>query len=235
MASLSQKIRAQIRDLGPRDALLYAAARAAAAGTAGRVRIVKYVFVAQPIPPAEAEAPAAARASFSFVRPTSADWPGFLEVERPASVLAVRFAQGARCVAALNKDGQLAGFAWYTLGAYEEDEVRARFVPAPAGRSAWDFDVMVMPRYRMGRLFGQLWRETGADLRQHGVTHTISRISAFNAASLTSHRRLGARLVGQALFVRAGPLQWMRSTVPPHWHMSRQVDDRPRLDVGTAG
>ncbi|MCC6198362.1 MAG: GNAT family N-acetyltransferase, partial [Burkholderiales bacterium] len=156
------------------------------------------------------------------------------EADRPAEVIAARFAQGARCLAAA-KQGRLAGFLWFVVGPYEEDEVRARFVPEPAGAASWDFDVMVLPQYRMGRLFSYLWTRANAELAKAGVRHTMSRISAFNAGSLASHQRLGATIAGSALFVCAGRLQVMRSSLRPHWHVSWRPDQRPVLIVAAAG
>ena len=104
-------------------------------------------------------------------------------------MISARFAQGARCLAAVTNESELAGFLWFTVGPYEEDEVRARFCPEPSGASAWDFDVWVLPRYRMGRLLSYLWGVAGAQLTAEGVGQTVSRISAFNAESLASHRR----------------------------------------------
>jgi hypothetical protein len=156
------------------------------------------------------------------------------QADRPASTLASRFAQGARCLVAAKQD-ELAGFLWFVTGPYEEDEVRARFVPGPAGAAAWDFDVLVMPQYRMGRLFSYLWARANAELAARGVRHTMSRISAFNAASLASHKRLGASIVGSALFVCVGRLQLMRSSLRPGWHFSWRPDQRPTLVVAADG
>src|SRR5207249_3151072 len=140
---------------------LFAASRLLDALFAGRLRIVKYYFMAQQIGP---PGPTAARSgSFSLVW-VDVGCPLFSQVDRPPAVIASRFAQGARCLAAIAEGTQLAGFLWIVVGPYEEDEVRARFCPRPAGAAAWDFDVTIMPRYRMGRLFSYLWHCAGAEL-----------------------------------------------------------------------
>jgi hypothetical protein len=213
--------------MGAGNASLYALSRILSALFGGRVRIVKYYFASQPIAPADG---AGGSGSFSLA------WalPGsrlFVQVERPPSVIDARFAQGAHCLAATVRDSELAGFLWFVVGPYDEDEVRARFVPVPAGKAAWDFDVTVMPRYRMGRLFGYLWRRAAAELSSRGVTSSVSRISAFNPASIASHRRLGARIVGNALFVCIGSLQLMRASNGPRWHVSWRDDQRPTLEI----
>ncbi|HKP66213.1 MAG TPA: hypothetical protein VJX31_06275 [Casimicrobiaceae bacterium] len=149
-------------------------------------------------------------------------------------MIAARFAQGACCLAATVHGNELAGFLWFVVGAYDEDEVRARFVPAPRGKAAWDFDVTIMPRYRMGRLFGYLWQRATVELTQRGVTSSVSRISAFNPASIASHRRLGARIVGNALFLCFGPVQLMRASHAPRWHLSWRDDQRPTLEIDSS-
>jgi len=196
------------------------------------IRIVKYHFTAQPVPGSDSGR--WIRSGTFDIEWADAHCKWLAEADRPADVIATRFAQGARCLAAA-KQGRLAGFLWYVVGPYEEDEVRARFVPEPAGAAAWDFDVMVLPPYRMGRLFSYLWARANAELAAAGVRHTMSRISAFNAGSLASHRRLGARIVGSALFVCVGRVQVMHASLPPHWHASWRADQRPTLAIAAAG
>lgn len=202
-------------------------------GAAGiPIRIVKYHFTVQPVS-------GAGRGGWTRSGTFDIDWADphcklLGDADRPTEILAGRFAQGARCLAAA-KDGRLAGFLWFVVGPYEEDEVRARFVPEPAGAAAWDFDVMVLPQFRMGRLFSYLWARANAELAAVGVRYTMSRISAFNAGSLASHKRLGATIAGSASFVCVGRLQLMRSSLPPRWHVSWRPDQRPTLVVAAAG
>jgi len=214
--------------MGAGNAALYVASRALAALSRGRARIVKYHFVAQPV---VASGGGSASGSFTLAW-AEPDSPLFAQVERPPAVLAARFAMGARCLAATIRDGsELAGFLWFVVGPYDEDEVRAQFVPAPAGRTSWDFDVTIMPRFRMGRLFGYLWRRGSDELAARGVTQSVSRISAFNPVSLASHRRLGARIVGSATFLCIGKWELMRASTPPRWHVSWRDAQRPTLVI----
>jgi hypothetical protein len=219
--------------MGRTNACLYALSRVLQRVLGNRIRFVKYYFVAQPVPACEPASPLLRPGTFSL------DWadatsPLLAQMDRPPAVIAERFAQGARCLAATTPAGELAGFLWFVVGPYEEDEVRARFVPKPDQRVAWDFDVTIMPRYRMGRLFSYLWARAGAELRARGVTYTVSRISAFNAGSLASHQRLGARIVGRAVFLCIGPYQLMRASCPSRWHLSRNAQERPVLPIETA-
>jgi hypothetical protein len=217
--------------IGYWNALLFSTSRLSSALLRNRIRIVKYYFTAQPVKvPDDERWVRSATFDFSWA---DRDCRLLQQADRPASTLGSRFAQGARCLVAAKED-QLAGFLWFVTGPYEEDEVRARFVPGPPGAAAWDFDVMVMPRYRMGRLFGYLWARANAELASRGVRHTMSRISAFNAGSLASHKRLGASIVGSALFVCVGRLQLMWSSLRPRWHFSWRSDQRPTVVVTAA-
>ena len=210
------------------NAVLFAASRALSILFRGRVRILKYYITVQPV-----AAPAAQRATRSGayeIEWAQVESPLFAQVERPPAVIAARFAQGARCLVATHQ-GRLAGFLWFIVGPYEEDEVRVRFVPGAPGKAAWDFDVLVLPEYRMGRLFSYMWSRGAAEMWALGVRDTMSRVSAFNAASIAAHRRLGARIVASALFVCLGRWQLMRATVAPHWHFSRRADRRPTLAI----
>jgi hypothetical protein len=221
------KLKSTVATMGAGNASLYALSRALSALFGSRVRIVKYYFVAQPV---SASSGPGASGSFALAW-AERDSPLFAQVERPPDVLAARFAAGARCLAATVRGTELAGFLWFVAGPYDEDEVRARFVPAPAGKACWDFDVTIMPRFRMGRLFGYLWRRAGDELAARGVTQSVSRISAFNPASLSSHRRLGARIVGSATFLCIGRWELMRASARPRWHVSWREAQRPTLVI----
>jgi hypothetical protein len=224
------KLRDTIRAIGLRDTCLFAASRLAQSIFGTRVRILKYYFIAQPL---DAH-PAARRPGAFSLAWVDATSPVFSQIDRPSSVIAARFAQKARCLAATVEDARLAGFLWYVRGPYEEDEVRARFWPKPDGAAVWDFDVSILPQYRMSRLFMYLWSRASAELAAQGITHSLSRVSAFNPPSLAAHRRLGARIVGNAVFVCVGPWQIMRSSVAPRWHFSSRHDQRPTLEIAAS-
>lgn len=123
----------------------------------------------------------------------------------PVPVLAARFAHGAQAVVALRKEEPV-GYAWWCGGGYEEQEVRCTFEVATSETAVFDFDVYVLPSHRMGLGFMSVWHVFMEQLRGAGVTHSYSRISAFNLASRRAHARLGARVIGRAVFVRLGPL-----------------------------
>jgi L-amino acid N-acyltransferase YncA len=154
-------------------------------------------------------------------------------VPRTREVIEQRFARQAQCIVA-RRDGEFAGFIWWCPQQYVEDEVRCVYRWRPTALAAWDYDVYVAPEFRMGRLFTRLWEGAHRRLHEQGVRWTLSRIDAFNAASLAAHRRLGARELGQALFVVAGPWQLARFSVPPRWHFSTRADDCPGLEFDLA-
>jgi hypothetical protein len=148
----------------------------------------------------------------------------------PLEVIRLRYEQEAICLAAF-EGKSLVGYLWLLLGPYEEDEVRCRFIPMPEGKAAWDFDVYVVPGYRFGIGFLRLWDEANRYLKERGIQWTMSRISAFNAVSLASHRRLGARVVGHAVFVVLGPCQLALTTVFPFVHLSISTRSEPKIRI----
>lgn len=213
--------------LGLCDRMLYIASRALARVTSGRVRLVKYRFVAAPVPRASAAAirSRGGRTAIARVYPGDALARQF---PRPAQVIERRFASEATCLAA-RIDDRFVGYAWLQFGPYDEDEVRCRYVTLPPERTSWDFDVYVDPAHRMGRTFVRLWDAAYALLRERGIEWTLSRISAFNAESLRAHARFGARAIGTAVFVCAGRFQLTLASIPPFVHAARDARRRPQF------
>ncbi|MFC7049345.1 hypothetical protein [Emcibacter nanhaiensis] len=146
-------------------------------------------------------------------------------------VLDYRFGQQATCLAAL-KEGQIAALLWYTAGPYNEDEVRATFVP-PAN-NAWDFGVHVEPEFRMTRAFMTLWSEGARRMTERGLVNSLSRISSYNPNSKLSHARMGAREIGRATFLNIGPLQICWSSVPPRFDFSLSRKKKPVFNFSAA-
>lgn len=216
-----------MRELGLSGTLCYALQRAGAK-SGGLLAVHRYHLVAQPV--AAAPLLPARRGRSIAVRRLDPCDPALLALPLDESVLAYRAAQGALCFGAFKQD-EIIGCLWLCLSGYDEDEVRCRYQPAPAGKASWDFDVYLAPAHRSGLGFARLWDEANAFLRQRGVAFSWSRISAFNPASLTSHARLGARVAGQATFLRLGPCQLMIASLPPRWHLSFRKNSRPSLSL----
>jgi hypothetical protein len=164
------------------------------------------------------------------VYPVSEEDPVVRSFPPPLAVIRSRYKQDAICLVAF-EESSLVGYLWLLLGPYEEDEVRCRFIPMPEGKAAWDFDVYVFSRYRLGIGFLRLWDEANRYLRERGIEWTMSRISAFNAVSFASHRKLGARVVGHAVFVVLGPCQLALTTVFPFVHLSVGTRNGPGIRV----
>jgi hypothetical protein len=192
--------------------------------SAGRCRLFGYRFFAQPVadrPLVRSQPNASMR-----VDRVSPDDPITSQFPRPSEVIARRFAEGAVCFVARSGD-RFAGFIWLMLAPYEEDEVRCRYIPTPAETTSWDYDVYVVPDFRMSRAFLRLWDAANAYLHDNGITWTVSRISMFNPSSLGAHARLGVRGVGTAVFVRLGVAEIAFFSMPPHLHVSRRIAKRP--------
>ena len=220
------QIRKLIAELGRREAALYILARLLDSASRGRIRLVRYQFVAQPVPasPQSTSRPS----TTSRIRSIDADDPIVPAFPRPPAVIAQRFADGANCFVAESRE-RFAGFIWLKRDAYEEDEIRCRYEFVPPGRCAWDYDVYVEPEFRIGRTFSRLWETANAHLAADGVRWSLSRISAFNPGSLAAHRRLGIRPLCAATFLVAGPIQLSFLPQPPYLHLGTGPQSRPVL------
>ena len=222
------KILINIRTLGLGATLLYALERLARhLGDAVTVR--SYRLMAQPVRD-RPRLPERRRKGFE-ARPLEAGDAAFGQLPLETATLERRFAQGARCLG-LFRGERLVAALWHQFGDYEEDEVRCRFRLSDATAAAWDFDVYVQPDQRAGFAFAALWDAADATLRESGRRFSLSRISAFNPASLGSHQRLGAREVGRATFIGLGPVQLCHSTLlRPRLHLALRRRERPVITI----
>jgi hypothetical protein len=211
-----------------RDNLLLLIARALRRLSGGRVRFLHYRIVAQPVPPARARAAAGARTlSVERVGP---DHPLLAQFPHRPDALRRRFAERAVCHAA-HRDGELIGYLWLQQTPFADRDAGCIFVPAPAGRAAWDYDLWIAPAWRMSRAFVRLWDEAHAYLRSCGVEWTLSCVHGANRASLASHGRLGARQLSQAWILRFGERQLAAFTQPPFVDLSLFTGARATLEV----
>ena len=226
MSSLDSAIRRSVASLGWGNGLLYILARALDTATGGWCRLVKYYFVVQPVPAQPLTM--LPKASRTRVYQTSPADDIIRRFPRPVDVIARRFTDGAVCFVAENA-GNLVGFIWIRLDGYDEDEVRCEYLLDPVGQLAWDFDAYVAPEFRMSRAFVQLWEAANDFLRRHGYLWTASRISAFNPASLASHRRFGAEHRHTALFLVVGRVQLALLSLRPYIHISAGRASRPAV------
>lgn len=212
--------------------LLYLAHRTLQRLSRGRAGLQVYIFCAQPTQQVELDKMRAD--PNTVVVPVSADSPLIAAFPRPAETIAARFAFGATCYAILVKEC-FAGYLWLARGAYEEDEVRCRYVLPVLPLSVWDFDVYIEPAFRASRIMARLWKDGSAWLREGGVHWSFSRISLFNAASIQSHERLGALYVATGVFAVLGTIQLALLSTRPYIHLGWRHDHRPVLNLSTPG
>jgi hypothetical protein len=171
-----------------------------------------YEFVAQPIASKPLLPAGLSRnLSASEIGPSH---PDLALMPARAEIKQARFEQGARCIATYRK-GELIGYVWYARQRYQEDEVRCTYVLVDDSRSAFDFDVYVMPSQRAGIAFSGIWQNANEHLAAQGVAHTFSRVSRFNLASRRAHARLGAQAVAWGVFLKLGAVECMVASVSP--------------------
>ena len=145
-------------------------------------------------------------------------------------VKASRFDQGATCLGAWRKD-KLIGYLWLCRPVYQEDEVRCTYVLADSERSVFDFDLYILPEHRLGLGFAAVWHGANEHLRSQGIRYTFSRLTRFNVASRRSHDHLGWKRVGQAVILRAGPVELMGATIAPFFHLTWTAGRRATLTL----
>jgi len=229
LASVLDVAWGSLRQLGGLNGTLYCLARILQRLSDERWDLYKYRFVAQTVgqgPLCGERGRNICICSYAHCRDLPPGYP------RPDSVLRQREAQGALSLAAF-RQGRLTGFLWLLFGAYQEDEVRARYVLTSA-QSAWDFDVWIDPDERLGLTFARLWDEANLMLRARAVRWSCSRISVFNSASLRAHKRIGTVTLGSATFLRCGRWQWTCATLTPYLHVSRQAGSFPLFAFDTS-
>lgn len=222
-----KKYKATTAELGHLNAFLYSANRAYTK-TTGRHILWRYVLVAQPVP--SKDRLSVSRGRTIEVRPLNPGDPTLTLLPITVQTIEHRLRQGAICLGAFKND-EIIGCIWLQFGAFDEDEVRCRFVPLPADETAWDFDVYVAPLHRGSLAFLRLWDSANAYLRARGIRWSMSRISAFNKISLTSHARMNACRLGTATYLRLGGCQIMISSLKPFLHLSMRPASKPSVDL----
>ena len=227
-----RKISSTIRQLGWVEGGIYFLSRGFSLLTFGFGRLIRYHFVAQPIPSEGGEK----------MRPSAKSFVGFVDVNdplvssfpRPTTVIKKRFKDGSICLVA--KAGEkFAGFLWLAKSQYEEDEVRCLYQLLRPEESVFDFDVYVEPEFRYGRTFSRLWGFANVHLAAEGVRWSFSRIASSNTESLRSHARLGIRKLFTANFLCLGRVQITIVNVDPYFHISLSERSRPTLGLTSPG
>lgn len=227
MTSPIIKIKKNINEMGALASLLYTLSK-----LIGKLSknsgLHYYLFVTQKTQ-SSPRLPAHRGKNFKFQ--TLASHSPLLEaLPRPSEVINNRFNQGSVCITA-TKDEQFVGCIWLSLHSYIEDEVRAIFMPQPANQVAWDYDVFIAPEYRATYLFPKLWDAADNYLISQGYEATTSRISGFNTQSINSHKKLGAKIIAKAVYIKLCTLQLSLSTVSPHIHLSFSEKNTPKYKL----
>ncbi len=190
----------------------------------------RYYLVVQPVEvPIRLPKRMGAAYRIKFIKPND---PECRHLPRPAEEIRDRFKHDSTCIA-IYDETQLAGFIWFCTDEYLEAEVNCRFLPSPADRVAWDFDIYIEPDHRNGIAFLKLWMAGLDYLKSKGMLWSASQISAFLPQSLASHRRLGAIIVGQAFFLRIFSLQITVTNISPYVQVTWRKDRGPSVIVST--
>lgn len=216
MSEAWTKIKQPFVDFGVTTAMLYLCQRVLARLPVS-LSVMKYYLVAQPVPPAPKRVrPHQLRIEHITRQRYKTNW-----FPRPQAAINARFDQNTDCFVAFNGDEPLACLWLKVNGDFVEDTVRCRFRPLPVAHTAWDFDVFVHPEHRLGRTFLHLWNHTFEWMREREIQWTMSRIDAFNLASINSHKRLGAVVTDSIVFWTWGRLQLAVSSQSPRLSLSR--------------
>lgn len=224
MTSTWHRLRQLTRELGVFAAALYLSDRILRR-VSSKCGLYYYHFLAQPLA-AHARLPPTRGKAFLFRLLRSAE-PILDSLNRPPEIISSRFSQGSQCLIATKNDA-LVGCIWFIRDVYAEDEVCVDYLLPHDGYCVWDFDVFVAESERLGFLFAKQWDVFDELLKQQGVRYTVSRINAFNQRSIASHRSLGAKDCGRALFLKFGSLQVMFSSEKPFV----AIGGRPALRIG---
>lgn len=208
------------------DGLLPLLSRALRRASRGRLALLHYRIVAQPV----AARTAASAGRGLTVERVTAGHPLLARFPHRPDALRTRFDEQALCWAA-HRDGELAGYLWVQQAAFADRDAGCAFVPVPAGRAAWDYDLWIAPDWRMSRAFQRLWDAAHTELRARGIEWTLSCVHAANRASQAAHARLGAQVVGHAWIVRIGTRQLAAFTQPPFLDLNLFTGRRARVVV----
>lgn len=149
------------------------------------------------------------------------------ELQRPQAVIDTRFEQGSTCLIAKQKDA-FQGCLWLIKSKYIEDQLRATYhFPSNA---VWDYDVYITPKKRFSMLFAALWDTADSWMKERDITNSLSRISAYNSASIRSHETAGAKQIGWLIALEKNDWQIAFSDKSPWIHFSpNDVNNGPDL------
>lgn len=117
------------------------------------------------------------------------------------------------------------GLIWLTDQPFEEDEAPLRFHPPVGG--AWDTGLYILPSERHRRAWAALWAGVAQWMHARQLDTCYSRINRANAASLASHKRMGAQDLGRLWLLGGTDFYW----VPTHDLRLHRRSHRAFLDI----
>lgn len=213
------------REFGLAAGLLYLVGRALRA-ISPRLNLYVYELMVQPIPDAPLLPERLSKGM--EIRPITRGDPEIGLMPARPEIKESRFDQGAICLGAYRK-GTLIGYLWLCFDAYDEDEVRCRYLLSPPGKAVFDFDLYIFPEHRMGLGFVGIWNGVNEYLRTRGIDFTFSRLTRYNLPSRRAHAHLGWRRVANAVFLQAWGLEVSFATIPPFVSVSVRRSGRVEL------
>lgn len=223
-----QRLAGPFKQFGLRDGALYVAHRALQR-ISPRCGVFVYELMAQPVTEG-----GLLPAKWSK-NVTSSEIPrGHPDIERmPAreDIKHLRFEQGAICLGVYLRE-KLVGYIWYCFESYDEDEVRCRYELTEPNRTVFDFDLYVMPEYRMGIGFIAVLHCANEFLRNRGIEYSFSRLTRFNIASRRSHSHIQWTCVARAYCLQIGPLELLVSTLYPFFALTWSRTQRVCFKLG---
>lgn len=220
-----KRLAGPFREFGLAAGLLYLVGRALQA-ISPRLNLYVYELMVQPIPDAPLLPERLSKGM--EIRPIRRGDPEIGLMPARPEIKESRFDQGAVCLGAYRK-GTLIGYLWLCFDAYDEDEVRCRYLLSPPGKAVFDFDLYIFPEHRMGLGFVGIWNGVNEYLRARGIDFTFSRLTRYNLPSRRAHAHLGWRRVANAVFLQAWNLEVMFATIAPFVSMTVRRSGRVEL------
>ncbi|HNO75208.1 MAG TPA: hypothetical protein PKG49_06245 [Nitrosomonas mobilis] len=219
LKNMLQKIRQNVNQLGLANTLLYLFNKSLYRISFKKIKLHKYYITRQPV--SKEKLVPFNKALDIEINQIEVNDSLLLHMDRPLGNLQARFRQGGHCFAAIKK-GKFAGNLWLNFDQYQEDEVRCTYSLLPHGQAAWDYDVFVVPQFRLTYTFAKLWDVANAAMHQRGILYVYSRINFYNISSLQAHERLGSKIIGSLVFVTIG-----------NYQLSFSVHFRPYVTIST--
>lgn len=207
-----RRVLAPFLAFGPLGGALYAADRMLLR-VSPRLRVLDYELMVQPI--RNGPILPSSRSRNLRARELGPGDPDLDQVIAPCAVRASRFAQNATCLATY-RGNRLVGYIWLCFDSYDEDEARCTYTVHPAGKAVFDFDLVVLPEFRMGLGFAAVWHCTAEYLRKRGVEFSFSRVTRINVISRQSHARLGSIRIGRMMILKLWSLEIFVTTTAPY-------------------